>query len=146
MEQMTTGFFDTWKGFMLDPPLPDGSNQFQIDSTGVQYRLTYKDGTADVTTIMGRDYAIRSVRIKTPEFDSTIEPSLSNTAQGFILSGYNATYDSRKPEEATRLKVLLDYQDVGGLQLVRRMDLSCTYGGKFFAVVVGFSNCHVTKN
>src|SRR5689334_21564477 len=48
MEQMTTGFFQTWSVFSMSPALPEIGGDYQLQKTGAEYRLTYKDGTADV--------------------------------------------------------------------------------------------------
>jgi hypothetical protein len=136
MEQMTSGFFDTWKLFMLSPPFPEVSSEYELQARGPQYLLTYRDGTADVATTMGRDFAISSMKITTAEFDSSIQPAFTD---------YEATYNSQKPEEATKLKVHMDYQPVNGLQMLSKLNLSGSYGGAPFAVELAFYGCKVTK-
>jgi len=145
MEQMTSGFFDTWSLFMLNAPLPDVSGEYKLDAVGPEYRLTYREGTADVVTTMGRDFAISNLKVTTPQFDSAIQPGFARSPKGFLLSGYDATYQSGKPDEATVLKVAIGYQAVEGLQLLQKLDLSGTYGGSKFAVQLTFSDCTVTK-
>jgi hypothetical protein len=145
MEQMASGFFDTWKLFMLNPPFPEVNSEYQLVSAGSQYKLSYKDDTADVVTTMARDLAINNMKITTPQFDSTIQPSFNKTAKGFLLSGYEASYQSQKPEEATKLDVKISYNEVEGVQMLQKLDLSGSYGGVPFAVELGFSDCKVTK-
>src|SRR4029077_15997599 len=79
MEQMTTGFFQTWSVFSMSPALPEIGGDYQLEKTGTEYRLTYKDGTADVVTILDRDFAMSYVKTTTPEFDSTIRPQFKKT-------------------------------------------------------------------
>ena len=145
MEQMASGFFDTWKLFMLRPPFPEVSGDYQLQARSPQYVLTYREDTTDVVTTMGRDFAISNMKITTPEFDSTIQPSFTRSPKGFLLSGYEADYASQKPEETTHLKVLMDYQPVDGFQMLHKLNLSGTYGGAAFAVELTFSGCKVTK-
>lgn len=145
MEQMASGFFDTWKLFMLNPPFPELSSEYQLASAGPEYKLSYREDLADVVTTMGRDFAISNLKVTTPEFDSSIQPTFSRTPKGFVLNSYEASYKSQKADETTQLKVLIDYQEVSGLQILQKLNLSGTYGGIPFAVVLTFSDCQVTK-
>jgi hypothetical protein len=146
MEQMTSGFFDTWKMFVFSPPFPAVSSEYRLEAVGPQYRLSYREEPAtDVVTTMGRDFAISDLRVKTPEFLSTIHPSFTKTAKGLLLSGYEAHYQTQKAEETTNLKVQIGYQEVERVQMLRKLDLSGTYGGSPFAVQLTFSDCQVTK-
>ena len=145
MEQMTSGFFDTWKLFMLRSPFPEVKSEYQLEALGPQFRLAYKDGTADVVTTMGRDLSITNLRVTTTDFDSSIQPTFTRTPKGLVLHAYDASYQSQKPEEATHLKVLIDYQEVQGFQMLEKLSLSGTYGGSAFAVELQFSDCHVSK-
>lgn len=145
MEQMTSGFFDTWKLFLLNAPFPEVSGQYQLELAGQQYRLSYRDELADVVTTMGRDFAISNLKVTTANFDSSIQPSFDKTAKGLLLNAYQASYQSQKAEETTQLKVNIAYQEVDGLQILKQLDLTGTYGGSPFAVQLGFSDCQVTK-
>ncbi|HLW55036.1 MAG TPA: hypothetical protein VKW06_19550 [Candidatus Angelobacter sp.] len=146
MEQMTSGFFDTWKLFMVSRPFPDVDSQYLMESLGQQYRLSYKDGNADVVTTMARDFSISDLKVTTPDFNSSLQPTFTRTPRGWRLSGYEASYQSQKPEEATHLKVFVDYQDVQGLSVLQKLSLSGSYGGAPFAIELAFSACRVTKN
>jgi len=146
MEQMTSGFFDTWSLFMLNPPFPAVDSEYQLEALGPQYRLSYKDGEASVVTTMSRDFALDDLHVTTAVFDSSIHPQFIKTSKGLLFTGYVADYQSNKPGEATHLKVQIGYQDVSGLQLLRTLDLSGTYGGSPFSVGLTFSGCQATKS
>ena len=53
---------------------------------------------------------------------------LEKTPKGFILTGYTASYqtDSR----ITRVEARLEYQEVNGLQLLRKVNMNTVYEGK----------------
>jgi hypothetical protein len=102
MEQMTVGFFETWKLFVLTPPFPRATSDYQLESIGSQYKLSYREGEASVITMMGTDFAIIKVIVSTSQFDSSIEPKFAATPKGLILTAYEADYQSQKPEEATK--------------------------------------------
>lgn len=146
MEQMTSGFFDTWKLFMLNRPLPEPASQYQLQSGGALYLLNYKENNADVATTMNKDFAISELKVTTSEFDSNIHPEFTRTPQGFVLSSYDAHYEeSKNSAVTTQLQVLIDYQEVARVQMLRKLSLSGTYGGTPFAVDVAFSDCQITR-
>lgn len=146
MEQMTSGFFETWALFMLNSPFPGVDSEYQLEARGPQYLLTYKEGTTtDVATTMGRDFAISNLKATTKEFDSGIQPKFAKSPKGLLLTAYDASYKSSSPGETTELRVRIGYQDVGGLQLLEKLNLSGTYGGSPFAVELTFHDCSITK-
>jgi hypothetical protein len=145
MEQVVTGFFETWSPFMLNNPIPQADSQYQLEDQGAQYRLSYKDGAADVVTTMGKDYVISEINVATAEFKSRMQPQFVKSAAGLLLSGYRAEYNTSKPEEATQLRVRLEYQSVNGLQLPQKLDLAGFYGGNPFQVEVKFTGCQAEK-
>jgi hypothetical protein len=146
MEQMISGFFDTWSLFMLYRPFPEVESQYQLKVLGLDYLLSYKDGPeTDVTTTMGRDFAIRHVRVKTAEVDSSIQPKFTRTPKGLLFNSYEASTEAGAPVESAQLKVQIGYQEVEGLLLVQELTLSGTYGRSPFAMEVTFSDCTVTR-
>ncbi len=145
MEQMTVGFFQTWSAFMMTPSLPEVEDDYQLDDLGAQYRLTYKDGAADVTTTMGKNLAISELKVNTKEFKSVLSPQFTKTLKGFLLSGYQATYVGATPAETTELQVDIAYQLADGLQVPKQLNLKGSYGGSPFAVEVAFKDCHATR-
>ena len=146
MEQMTTGFFQTWSVFSMSPALPETGTEYQLEKTGAEYRLSYKDGTADVVTMLDHDFAISYLKTTTPEFDSTIRPQFKKTAKGLLMTGYRATYTGKSAADTTELQVAIDYQAVDDFQLPQKLDLKGTYGASPFHVEVAFSGCHATRH
>jgi len=145
MEQMTSGFYDTWSPFMISSPLPDPGSTYQLQAGGPLYLLAYKEGTSDVATTLSKDFAISELKVTTPEFDSVIHPEFTRTPKGLVLRAYTATYETKNPGEATRLNVLIGYQETDGIQMLRRLELSGSYGGANFAIDLAFSDCQVTR-
>lgn len=145
MEQMATGFFDTWKLFVLNTPFPAVNSDYRFDAMGAAYRLSYREAKTDVVTMLDKALAITDVRVNAPEFRSSIQPGFAATAKGYLLVSYNADYRSSKPEETTQLKARIANSPVAGMQLVRQLHLEGLYGGDRFAVDLAFSNCTVTK-
>jgi hypothetical protein len=146
MEQMASGFFQTWSAYTISPALPDLTTTFHLEEVGPDYRISYKDGPADVTTTMGPDYAISVMRVKTAGFDSTIKPQFKKIPRGLLLSSYQAIYRGATPAEATDLDVTIDYQEINGLQFPQEISLVGSYGVTTFKVKVNFTSCQATKH
>lgn len=95
---------------------------------------------------MSKDFAISNLKVTTAEFDSSIQPRFTSAPKGFVLSSYDASYQSQKPEETTQLKVIAAYRQVNDVQMLQKLSLSGTYGGSSFAGELIFSHCQVTKS
>lgn len=145
VNQAISGFFDTVAPFLLSSPFPEVNSDYQLEDQAGNYRLSYKDGSADIVTVMDKNLTVVSVNVTTPDFTSIIEPQFFKDPKGFLLSGYIATYKSKNPAEDTVLNIKTVYQDVGGLQMFQKLNLSGSYGGAPFAVEVIFSNYQITK-
>jgi hypothetical protein len=145
MEQMVSGFFDTWSPFMISSPFPEADDTYELADQGQQWALSYKQGTADVATTMDKNFAIRELKVTTPEFSSVIQPQFTSSAQGFLLAGYVADYVGKSPSETTHLQVGIAYQSVNGFQLPQKLNLGGSYGGSAFQVEVAFSGCQAKK-
>lgn len=145
MEQMTSGFFETWSLFMLEHPFPELESEYKLEAAGPEYRLTYNDGTASVVTTMDRNFAISDLKVKTSDFVSTIQPKFTRIPKGFLFTSYAASYHSNSPTDETQLAVQIAYQEVSGMQVIKQLNLSGSYGSSPFAVELAFSGCKVTK-
>jgi len=145
MEQMASEVFATWSMFMLHP-FPEVTSEYQLEAPPREYRLSYKDGTASIVTTMGRDFVITNLQATTPQSESsTYQPRFTKNSKGFLFSSYDSSYKSASPDDATQLSVLIEYQEVSGLQIIKQLNLTGTHGGSPVAVELGFSNCKVTK-
>lgn len=145
MDQAVSGFFETWSLFMLTSPFPETNSEYQLEDLGAEYRLSYKDGSADVVTSMSKDLVITEIKVTSPEFFSSIRPQLSRTAGGFILAGYAADYRPTSGPGVVKLNVRLDYQDVKGLQLPHKLNMDSVYDGAPNQMELVFSDYQVKK-
>lgn len=145
MEQMISGFFQTWIIFMIQPPVPQAGTPYHLETTGPWQILSYNEGGTKVEVTLGQDLAAAEVRVVNKDFTSSIHPSFEKTAKGLVLVGYQATYRSTQASEETDLDVKIQNQDVDGCTLPRVLDLGGTYGRAPFHVLVTFSDGHVTK-
>ncbi len=145
MEQMVGGFFATWRGFMMQPLLPEPVIEYRLEKTQYQYRISYKEEGADVVTLLGEDLAIRSLHVTSKEFDSTVRPQFTKTAGGFVLASYDAVYQNLSPPSLGVLHVKIDNRLVDGFQLPVKIFVSGEDDGTQFAIEVSFTDCHATR-
>lgn len=138
MEQMTTGFFQTWSIFMVNPPLPEPKVPFRLEELGAWHILRYEEGASSIETTLGKDLAVSAMKIVDKAFHCTISPTFAKTAKGLVLVGYQASYRSTSAGEATDLNVTLVNQELNGLVVPKKMDLRGTYGSTPFHVEVAF--------
>jgi len=143
MDQAVSGFFATWSLFMLTSPFPGDEIEYQLQDVGGQYRLSYKDGNADVITTMNKNLTVTEIVVNSPEFKSTIRPQLSKSSNGFLLSGYEGNYEPTAGSGSVQLKVRLNYQQVSGLELPGTLDLDSVLDGAATQMQLVFSDYHV---
>jgi hypothetical protein len=144
MNQAVSGFFDTWSVFMLTSPFPQVESEYALEDLGAEYRLSYKDGNADVLTSMTKDLVITEVKVRSPEFVSSIRPRFAKLGGKLVLTGYKGDYRPATGPGTVTLDVKLDYQEVQGLQMPNRLNLDSTYDGVPNQMELVFSNYKVT--
>jgi len=143
MDQAVSGFFASWSLFMLTSPFPAVESEYRLEEVAGQYRLSYKDGSADVVTTMNKDLTITEIVVNSPQFKSTISPQFTKSPKGLMLSSYSGDYQPASGAGKVHLKILIDYQEVSGYQLPRKLDLDSTYDGTPTQMQLAFSNYSV---
>jgi hypothetical protein len=117
MDQAINGFFTTWSLFMLNSPFPAPDSNYTLENLGTQYRLSYKDGTADVVTMMGKNLIITDIKVNSKDFISSVRPQFVQTAKGLILNGYDADYKPTSGPGVVKLSLKIEHEPVSGMQL-----------------------------
>jgi hypothetical protein len=145
MEQALKGFFDTWSPFMLTSMFPDEDSEFQLDDLGDKYRLSYKEGDADVVLTMSKNFVLSEAKVTSPKFTSLLWPEFNATSKGFVLSGYTADYRSTSGDETVKLKTRIGSRDVNALQLPGKLTLDANYNGSPYLMELAFTDFHVEK-
>ncbi len=143
MDQAMGGFFATWSLFMLNSPFPEVDSDYRLEDLGGGYRLSYKEGTTEVVTSFNKGLAITEIHVAAPDFDSTIKPQFTKTAGAYVLSGYEGDYRPASGPGVAHLKVLIDYQEVSGLQVVRTLFLDSVLDGKGTKMEIAFNDYQV---
>ncbi len=145
VEQMATGFFDSWKGYALTPYLPEAGTAYTLEREPSQYRLSYKEGETGIIILLDRELAIRSTRVVDQDFDITFHPHFRKTKGGLLLTGFDTSYAGTSPPTKGEGHVLIEYQKVDGFQLPKKLNLSGVDDGARFDVEMFFTECHASR-
>ncbi len=129
MEQALSGFFATWNRFMLTSPFPAVESDYQLQDADGQFLLTYKEGATSISTTMTKDLRITEIKVVSLDFTSTIRPRFINTKKGLVLSGYAGVYVPSKGPGKVNLDAEVEYQEVNGLQIPRKLRMASSLDG-----------------
>jgi len=143
MDEAVSRFVATWSVFMLTSPFPEIEGDYEVIEVAGQYHFSQKNGANDVLTITDKDFMIIEIRVSGAGLDASLKPVLEKTAQGFILKGYAASYETPSGARNTRLQVRLDYQEISGLRLPREVNLDTIYEGKRAQLGLRFTDYQV---
>jgi hypothetical protein len=144
MEQAMTGFFDTWKPFMLTEPFPEVESAYNLEKTPTGYLLSYKESNnTDVATSLSKDLVITEMKVTTSAFKSVLRPQFTRSPQGLLLTGYDATYDGITDNSHVVLSVQIENQEVIGQQLPSKLNLQGTSEGSPFSMELALGNYQV---
>jgi hypothetical protein len=146
MDQAINGFFTTWSLFMLNSPFPASETNYTLENLGTQYRLSYKDGAADVVTMMGKNLVITDIKVNSPEFNSSVRPQFVQTPKGFVLTGYDADYKPTSGAGVVKLALKIDHQPISTLQLPTKVVLDSVMDGAPTHMELAFSEFAVKSH
>lgn len=146
MDQAINGFFTTWELFMLNSPFPSPDGNYKLEDLGTQYRLSYKDGSADVVTMMGKNLIITDIKVNSADFISSVRPQFVHTAKGFVLTGYDADYKPTSGPGVVKLSLKIEHEPVSGLQLPVGLVLDSVMDGAPTHMELAFSDHEVKSH
>jgi len=146
IDQAVSGFFATWSLFMLTSPFPATNGDYQVEDLGSQYRLSYKEGTSDIVTLMNKDLVITEIRVNSPQFISIVKPQVTKAAQGFVLTGYVGDYTPTSGPGVVHLNVKIEHAAVNGLQLPVTLIADSVYDGTPTHMELAFSGHQVKSH
>jgi hypothetical protein len=145
IEQMLSGFFDTWDLFMVNNPFPEPDGSYDLGNSTSGYSISYKEGNADVTVEMNKDFTVTLVKVVSPEFESSLWPKFMRSDKGFVLSGYSAKYLPVKGPGKVDLEIQIEHQEVQALKLPLRLRMHSVMDGEPTETELVFSDYEVKK-
>lgn len=144
MDQMVGGVFQTWTPFMVAGLFPADDVVSKLELVGENYKLTYKDGDSDITTMMDKNYQISEVTVLSPQLRATMRPKFEKSPKGFVLTGYDSNFKAVGDPGETNMTVKLENQDVSGFLMISKLGLKIL-GDKPIVMDLAFSNCQAEK-
>jgi hypothetical protein len=131
---------------MLNSPFPSVDSDYKLEDLGTQYRLSYKDGNADVTTMMGKNLIITDIKVNSADFVSSVRPQFVHTPKGFVLTAYDADYKPTSGAGVVKLTLKIDHKLVSGLQLPTGLVLDSVMDGAPTHMELAFSDYEVKSH
>jgi hypothetical protein len=139
IEQTLTGFFDAWAPFVMTSPIPPATAEV-AEAHGL-WIVDYKEGTTQVGLTMRGDYTIESTRILTSTFASVIQPQFVKFPKGLMLTAMQGSYRKLPTGPAASLQLRIEYQDVSGFVLPKRLWVSSNDGHTITQMDLAFGTC-----
>ena len=145
MEQTVTGFLQTWSMFMVAPPLPDIDSEYQLEDFGERYRLSYKEESATVVTSMNHEFTIDNIKVKTGEFEGSVNPHFERSHKGLILIGYESISKTTSSDEPQQLSVTIGNQEAEGFTLPSTVKAIVPVNGASVVTLLTFADYKIKK-
>ena len=74
-----------------------------------------------------------------------MKPHNTKTEKGYLVTGYEATYQSATAKDSSQLSVQVDYKEVQGLQLPGKLVVDVTASGSSHRMELQFADYQVKK-
>lgn len=146
MDQMLTGFFQTWTPFMIETPFTNVGTDLSIEAVGAKYRIRWvESGTTKVDILADQAFAVTEMKVSTPTFDSVIHPVFDRGPGGLVLASYEAEYREKAPAQPIRIVVLIKNQPVQGLLVPSNLDLTAWVGDNKTHILMAFTEASLDK-
>jgi len=130
MDEAVSRFIATWSIFMLTSPFPEAASDYEFEQKAGEFRFSQRHDDGRTLTITDKNFMITEITFFGPGFSASLKPDLENTSNGYVLTGYTGTYQTLSGARTTLLKVWLDYQQIEGLRLPRKVNVDTVYEGK----------------
>jgi hypothetical protein len=145
MEEVLTGFSHTMSSYLFTSPFPKIDGEYKLEEKQDGYELSYREGPFDVETMMRKDFGIVQSKVVGPAFAGTIKPQLMKTDLGFLVTGYEGTYQPASESTAMRVSTQIDYKVVEGFQLPSKLTVDTTASGSTHRIEFQFTDYQVKK-
>ncbi|MDR3685070.1 MAG: hypothetical protein P4L11_15180 [Geothrix sp.] len=146
MDQMLTGFFQTWHPFMLQTPFSSPGRALNLEESGDRIRVRWvEEENVKVDILMDRTYAVTEMKINSPGFDSAIYPAFDRQPGGLVLASYEADYQDKSGGPKIHVKVLIRNRPLQGLVLPSDLDLTAQIGESNTHILVAFTEASLER-
>ncbi len=115
MRHTLESLLNAWTGYMAATVLPPGDVDIHMVESGGTYYLKYFIGDTSFAIDMNAKYEMARVWEKDTKSMSEIHPAFDATPKGFVLKGYEGSFESYEKNRTTTAKLTLEYETVDGL-------------------------------
>lgn len=129
VQRLVSGFFNTWRIFLVNSPFPDA--EFQLENQEKQHKVFYATQSGKVSITMTDDLVITEWHIVGPTAKRTVKPQFQKTADGLLLTGYQGIFEPIGPGIKTTLDFHIEYQDAGGMKVPYKVSFTGMHGSEF---------------
>jgi hypothetical protein len=146
MDQMLTGFFQTWTPFMIETPFTNVGTDLSVETVGAKYRVRWvESGTTKVEILTDQAFAVTEMKVNSPTFDSIIRPVFDRGPSGLVLASYEAEYKEKAPAPPIRIVVLIKNRSIQSLLMPSDLDLTAWVGDNKTHILMAFTDASLDK-
>jgi hypothetical protein len=127
VERLISGFFNTWRIFMVSSPFPE-TEEIKIENSGAEKLLSFNIQSGKVTILTTGEFLITEWNLTAPTGKRTVKPRFQKTVDGFLLTGYQSVFEPINAGIMTTLDFNIEYQDVDGMKLPHKVRFSGMHG------------------
>lgn len=117
IEQMWTGFFQSWNGLYGADVITMVDSTTTVDRTENGYHAFSREGGKLAEETFGGDFTLLSLHVSTPEADTVLTPKFQNTPQGRLVKGWSSTVKQPPTAPGMTLNMTVQYATVNGFQI-----------------------------
>ena len=128
VQRLVAGFFNTWRIFVVNSPFPE--TEIQIENPGKHYNFSSTSPNGKVTVTMMDDFSITEWQLAGPTVKRTVKPQFQKTADGFLLTAYQALFEPVGEGIRTKLDFQIEYQELSGMKVPFKVRLSGMHGSE----------------
>jgi hypothetical protein len=92
--------------------------------------VSYPTQSGDVAITLTSDLLLTEWNISTPTVKRTVKPQFQKTPDGLLLSGYHGVFEPVGDGIKTTLDFKIEYQDVNGLKVPRKLRFNGMHGSE----------------
>ena len=130
VRRLVTGFFNTWRIFVVSSPFPETADQLKLETLGKQYRLVSTTPSGEVTIALTDELLIKEWNFNAPTLRRTVKPQFQKTADGFLLTDYKQIFEPVGNGIKTTLDFHIVYQDFNGMKIPQKVRFNGMHGSE----------------
>jgi hypothetical protein len=115
MAHTLASLLNAWTGYMAATVLPGEDVDIHMAETGGTYYLKYFIGETAFAIDMNSKFQMTRVWEKDARSMSEVRPAFEATPRGFVLSGYEGSFENYEKNRSTTAKLTLEYETVDGI-------------------------------